>query len=182
MGVARSGHTATLLNDGRLLVVGGNSSGGVTRSVEIFDPATGRWSPAAPLFDFTRTGHTATLLRDGRVLVVGGEFRGGGFSSNQIYDPATNTWALAGSMADNRSGHLAVALRDGTVLVIGGNQEAGSFAERYDPDDNSWTQVGTFTEPIRRSVAFVRGIAHDGDPEDPVAHVTGTFMFTDPAG
>ncbi len=32
---------------------------------------------------------------------------------------------------------------------------------------------------VRRSVAFVRGIAHDGDPEDPVAHVTGTFMFTE---
>jgi uncharacterized protein YfaQ (DUF2300 family) len=157
MGVARSGHTATLLNDGRVLVVGGNSTGGIVTSVEMFDPATGRWSPAAPLFDFTRTGHTATLLRDGRVLVAGGGVVGrsgdGGFITPQIYDPAVNSWAFAAPMADARSGHLAVTLRDGTVLVIGGNQEAESFAERYDPMADSWTSVGTFTEPIRGGIA-----------------------------
>jgi acyl-coenzyme A thioesterase PaaI-like protein len=32
---------------------------------------------------------------------------------------------------------------------------------------------------ITRSVAFIRGQAHDGDPADPVAHVAGTYMFTD---
>jgi uncharacterized protein (TIGR00369 family) len=32
---------------------------------------------------------------------------------------------------------------------------------------------------VTRSIAFVRGVAHDGDAADPVAHVTGTFMFTD---
>ena len=31
---------------------------------------------------------------------------------------------------------------------------------------------------LTRSIAFVRGQAHDGDPADPVAHVAGTFMFT----
>ena len=31
---------------------------------------------------------------------------------------------------------------------------------------------------VTRSVGFVRGVAHDGDPADPVAHVSATFMFT----
>ena len=29
-----------------------------------------------------------------------------------------------------------------------------------------------------RRMAFVRGIAHDGDPGHPIAHIAGTFMFT----
>lgn len=31
---------------------------------------------------------------------------------------------------------------------------------------------------LSRSIAFVRGTAHDGDPDDPIAHVAGTFMTT----
>ncbi|PWG04002.1 PaaI family thioesterase [Sphingosinicella humi] len=32
---------------------------------------------------------------------------------------------------------------------------------------------------VTKSVGFVRGLAHDGDSADPVAHVAATFMFTD---
>lgn len=34
---------------------------------------------------------------------------------------------------------------------------------------------------MTKSVAFVRGLAHDGDPENPVAHIAGTFMFLEDA-
>src|SRR5438046_341271 len=74
---ARSSHTATLLADGKVLVVGGEGLDAKRRpirlaSVELFDPDSRIWSPAGNL-STARSGHTATLLPDGRVLVVGGE-------------------------------------------------------------------------------------------------------------
>ena len=73
MSVDRYGFTATLLRDGRVLVVGGFSAGGagVQASAELYDPATGRWTVTASLRT-PRRNHTATLLADGRVLVAGG--------------------------------------------------------------------------------------------------------------
>jgi N-acetylneuraminic acid mutarotase len=71
MNVGRIAFTGTLLRDGRVLVVGGNSLGGVQASAELYDPSTGRWastgSPRTP-----RRDHTATLLPNGTVLVAGG--------------------------------------------------------------------------------------------------------------
>ena len=73
-------HTATLLPDGRVLIAGGdgvrpadfNDHG--LRSMEIWDPATGAFSPLADL-RIGRANHTATLLQDGSVLIVGGDVR-----------------------------------------------------------------------------------------------------------
>ncbi len=63
-------HTATLLPDGRVLVVAGTSD----LKTLVWDPTTNAFSPAGSL-GVARSGHTATLLPDGRVLVVGGEDR-----------------------------------------------------------------------------------------------------------
>ena len=76
---ARYDHTATLLPDGRVLVVGGavlwgtnwNDPGAILSSVEIYDPAGDTWSPLPPLRQ-ARVDHTATLLPDGRIFVTGG--------------------------------------------------------------------------------------------------------------
>ena len=69
---ARSGHTATLLADGRVLVTGGSIvHDSATSTAEIYDPAAGTWTLVAPDVD-GRVGHTATLLDDGTVLVSGG--------------------------------------------------------------------------------------------------------------
>jgi N-acetylneuraminic acid mutarotase len=69
----RSGHTATLLADGRALVVGGWNGEGPKASVsaELFDPATGSWTGTGSL-NAPRASHTATRLTDGRILVAGG--------------------------------------------------------------------------------------------------------------
>src|SRR6266536_5371520 len=71
LNVARLGHTATELGDGRVLIVGGQDANGPIRDSEIFDPASRTFSPAAKSLE-GRTEHTATLLADGRVLVTGG--------------------------------------------------------------------------------------------------------------
>jgi N-acetylneuraminic acid mutarotase len=66
--VARVGHTATLLPNGRVLVTGGDRLS-MTATTELYDPATDRWSASAPMG--STGGGTATLLANGRVLVVG---------------------------------------------------------------------------------------------------------------
>src|SRR5437016_4952449 len=77
LNVARAGHTATLLQNGTVLVHGGEGptgadgqSGAPLSSAELFNPGTRTWTLAPSAF-YERLGHTATLLRNGKVLVVG---------------------------------------------------------------------------------------------------------------
>jgi WD40 repeat protein len=136
MHTARENATATLLADGRVLVLGGDqvccgSSPVFVGSAEIYDPATGRFSTAGS-FESPLTGFTATLLPDGRILIAGGQtLDGDPLSLAQLYDPATRTFTATGSMTTGRAGHLATSLLDGRVLVVGG-AEVGT-AEIYDP-------------------------------------------------
>ena len=93
LGTARSGHTATLLPNGKVLVAGGG-----TNTAELYNPATGTWSPTGSL-GITRSLHTATLLSNGKVLVVGGMQTGNIFlTSAELYDPVTGTWSPTGSL------------------------------------------------------------------------------------
>jgi hypothetical protein len=121
MAQPRAAHSATLLPDGRLLVVGGYD-GEYLRSAELFDPASGRFVSAGTLHE-GRSGHTATLLRDGTVLVTGGIGDGWTFlSSAERYDPRTGRFTPVGSLASARESHTATLLRDGRVLVTGGHR------------------------------------------------------------
>ena len=91
----RAAHTATLLADGEVLVVGGRDgdeqAGSALAATEVYDPGANLWRAARPLAT-PRTGHTATLLPDGRVLVVGGRTgnarSGQALNSAELYDPA----------------------------------------------------------------------------------------------
>ena len=150
---ARVGHTATLLDNGRVLVVGGGSATSpLLAGVEVFDPARGDWSSAAPLAT-PRSGHTATFLRDGRVLVVGGMGgqppRFSALASAEIYDPATDTWSATSSLSGKRSGHTATQLPDGSVLVAGGWSDplALETAEIYDPAPGTWRPAAPLNVP-----------------------------------
>ena len=88
---ARYGHTATLLPNGKVIVVGGRDSNSVSlASAELYDPATGTWIITGSL-NIARYDHTATLLPNGKLLVVGGI----GIHAVSIveqYDPATGVW------------------------------------------------------------------------------------------
>ena len=135
MNVTRSRHTATVLNDGRVLVTGGRNADGRLESAEIFDPQTNFWVLTNPM-DTPREEHTATLLQDGRVLVAGG-FDGNYYLSTAVlYNPTTGTWADDVPMATTRQLHTATLLQDGRVLVVGGQttgQKPLDRAEIYTP-------------------------------------------------
>jgi hypothetical protein len=148
---ARHSHTATLLPDGRVLVVAG--AGGVNASyqatAELYDPVSGSWTAAGVLADAppgTLTEHTATLLQNGTVLVAGGGVDGWWISpAMELYDPATGQWtATATRLVANRASHTATLLPNGDVLLAGGRQfdyaEAG--VEIYHPATGACTGFG----------------------------------------
>lgn len=146
MGTTRAVHTATLLPNGKVLVTGGrvgNGAGVSTATTEIYDPATGLWTAAAPMAA-ARGNHTATLLNNGKVLVTAGYDAGAliTLTSAELYDPATNTWAAAQPLLLAASSHNATLLSNGKVLVTGGNST--KVAQLYDPVAGSWSQTPTF--------------------------------------
>jgi len=134
MAVARRGHTATLLSDGSVIIIGGS---GPLDSVEIYDPTSEIFLASAATLATARSEHTSTLLPDGTVFVVGGTNGAGtAFDDAEIYDPATDAFTtVTDTMATPRLGHTATLLNDGTVLIAGGSAGSGqlSSAEIYDP-------------------------------------------------
>ncbi|MBN2503460.1 MAG: Ig-like domain repeat protein, partial [Anaerolineales bacterium] len=149
MAYSRNGHTATMLPDGRVLVVGGKIYDGnyqLTGTAEIYDPVANSWSPAASM-SVERIFHTATLLNDGRVLIAGGGryYNSNIHASAEIYDPAANTWNSVDSLSVARTEHTATLLNDGTVLVAGGHDGEGgihSTAELFDLVTETWSVTG----------------------------------------
>jgi len=128
----RFDHTATLLANGRLLIVGGNGAQGVLASSEIFDPITRTVRPTGKLHN-ARARHTATLLPSGRVLIAGGvDASGAPTDSVELFDPnrgPAGDFVPAASLSTARAGHSAIVLCDGTLLLAGG----GPGADVYTP-------------------------------------------------
>jgi Galactose oxidase, central domain/Dockerin type I domain len=156
--IERYSHTATLLPDGKVLVVGGADSDFYPLGTpELYDPASGTWSTTSR-GNTARTGHTTTLLPNGMVLVAGGNNREGyfTFSSAQLYDPASGTWTETGSLNTARNNHTATLLPNGMVLVAAGdNLSSGDLAsaELYDPASGIWTETGSLNTARLRHTA-----------------------------
>lgn len=110
MSQGRTGHTSTLLANGKVLVVGYANS-------QVYDPATNSWSAPVSLKK-ARSSHGAVLLNNGRVLVAGG-FN----NSAEIYDPATNSWSLTASMNATHNYTTLTLLNNGKVFATGGPHE-----------------------------------------------------------
>jgi N-acetylneuraminic acid mutarotase len=151
MNFARRRHTATLLPDGKVLVVGGEWDNGYLGSAELYDPATGVWIETGDL-NTARSHHTATLLPDGKVLVAGGlngsdMINSSYLSSCELYDPGTGTWSRTFSMNIRRCVHTATLLPDGKVLVAGGINKSSvlpssiNSTEFYDPATGIWMEA-----------------------------------------
>lgn len=160
--LARSGHQATLLTDGRVLVTGGSDARGkAVGPAEIFDPNTGTWSLAAPNI-VPRLGHSASLLHDGRVIVVGGlpfDSSCEPIGSAEVYDPSTDRWSMTAKIPVPAGlGTAAVSLKDGRVLISGGGTACGevySAAALFDPSTNTWSTTASMELPAQFHAATV---------------------------
>jgi hypothetical protein len=149
MTMPRSQHTATLLQNGAVLIAGGAigdlGATGVP-STEVFDPVTGTFMRAAGM-SAARRMHSATLMPNGRVLIAGGYDDDRALRSAEVYDPASDTFMATGDMVWARGGHDAILLANGTVLMLGGND--GSWpaippAEIYDPATGTFAEAGPY--------------------------------------
>lgn len=123
MSIARQEPDAILLNNGKVLISGGQGPTG-TANPEVYDPGTGTFSSAGTM-NTLRLWGTATLLNSGQVLFTGGFDNGSGsnqpvVATAELYDPVTNTFSITGSMTTPRVQHTAVLLSNGMVLITGG--------------------------------------------------------------
>jgi N-acetylneuraminic acid mutarotase len=127
--VQRVSHTATRIGNDKVLVVGGYSAGegavlGISRSAEIWDPATNRFRLLDARMSVARAGHSATVLPDGRVLIVGGLSPDERYELAEVFDPATETFSVFAAVDNRERGlHATAQLPDGSVLVLGGETE-----------------------------------------------------------
>jgi N-acetylneuraminic acid mutarotase len=151
--------SATLLHNGEVLLTGGeNASFEALASADLYNPATGTFSPTGSMTT-ARQGATATLLPNGEVLVAGGFDNTGTYlSSAELYNPATGTWILTGSMTTARQGAAATLLQNGEVLVAGGgNSTLLSSSELYNPATGKWTTTGSGPAGSSKDVLLPNG-------------------------
>ena len=197
LSAARSDHTATLLQNGNVLVVGGIGNGIILDSAELYDPTTRIWSAAGRLSKARRV-YTATVLRDGRVLVTGGDTNSappefGRTATAELYDPSAGSWNPTGSMNTIRTGHTATLLQNGKVLVAGGFAlDSLGTAELYDPATGTWSSTGSLRVAryghtatlLQDGRVLVAGGSDDGDLASTLDDaelyypVTGTWSAT----
>jgi hypothetical protein len=137
MAVARVGHTATLLPNGKVLVSGGTIGEAniiPTATAELYDPSTGLFSPAGSMV-IARAFQSAMLLPNGKVLLAGGlDTNLNAASTAELYDPVSGSFSLTGDLSTARENHLAAMLATGNVLLAGGfdtAQNALASAELY---------------------------------------------------
>jgi hypothetical protein len=140
---------STLLPDGKVLVVGGDTRGNAS---ELYDPATGKFTATSPAADYHWRG-TLTRLADGRALLVGGFGVSDEVATAEIYDPATGKYKATGPLAGPRFDFSATLLHDGEVLVVGGSHwidangttEYLKSAELYNPATGTFRSAGDMT-------------------------------------
>ncbi|HEY6888158.1 MAG TPA: kelch repeat-containing protein [Solirubrobacter sp.] len=140
----RWAHTATLMADGKVVIVGGIATNNAPVAVaERYDPAINAWSQAGTLGQ-ARWAHSAVRLPNGKLFISSGHSSQGSYTSSELYNPATNTWSPAAATPHQRSWGHAELLANGKVLVVGrvGVQELPTTADLYDPVANAWSPAG----------------------------------------
>ncbi len=141
-------HTASTLDDGSVLVVGGYD----VQDASL--PACERWDgkewSAAAAMPSGRAEHTATPLSDGRLLVVGGFVGDNPVNTALTYDAASDSWTPVADMPFGRGGHTATLMADGRVFIHGGQTDFNSPGPMiFDPVSEVWTALEITTHPRR---------------------------------
>lgn len=174
MTTPRAFHTATLLPNGKVLIVGGTKDGSNTilNSAELFDPQTNAFNSVGNL-NQKRFSHTADILPDGKVLIAGG-FDGQQLKSTEIFDLSTNTFSPGSDMIKGRANHASAKLNDGRILLVNGLQTGSlMIVEIYDPNANSFALATSSVSQL--------GLGAVTLPTGNV-FISGSTLFSQPAG
>jgi MBG domain (YGX type)/Immunoglobulin domain/Galactose oxidase, central domain len=147
MGAARTRHTATLLNNGTVLIAGGDTAG----TAEIFDPATESFSAALLAMAAPRIGHTATLFSDDSVLLAGGNT-----DSMERFTPTDQKFTLdPKAMSAARTGHEAIELSNTRLLFFGG--DTGNTIDEFNSSADTLTLKGNMTAAASSATLLANG-------------------------
>ena len=177
------------LPDGRVLVVGGYSGGGLPPTPVIYNPTSDSWTGTTSGWT-TAYVRSVTRLGDGRVLVTT-FVPGDATNKARIFNPATNAWTAAASPAYERANYTATLRADGTVVLIGGFDAMGApmyVIEKYTPSTNAWSiepapnrarYEHTATALPDGSVLVVGGTDGANNPSPAERYVPGNWI---PAG
>lgn len=137
MNLERTEHTATLLNDGRVLVTGGETNNFTTSQCEIFIPSTNTWELIGNLLE-ERSDHAALLLNNDKVFICGGDGLAPWQKSCEVYDVNTGIWSYASDMLAYRANaKLYFFKKVNKILILGGDGLPSSTEdtwEIYDPN------------------------------------------------
>lgn len=178
----KNSYTATLLNNGKVLIIGSNLYSSKT-DAELYDPVTNTFSATGNMQE-PGENQVATLLSDGKVLVTGGykytynseDVSYAVMSKAELYDPATGTFSATGDLTTPRELHTTTLLADGRVLVTGGSNNSNvalSSAEIYDPKTGVFSAIGnlqtargghTATRLNNGKVLIIGGFSADHSP------------------
>jgi hypothetical protein len=162
LATARSFPASSVLQDGRVIVIGGDYENLPTdtylATTEVFDAGTGKWTKTGSL-KAARTSALAVTLTDGRVLVAGGLTAKGAVADTEIWDPAAGTWSSVGP-TPIWTGSILLALAGGGALLAGGMDGAGkgvASAYRFDPTAGKWVATGKMlTAAFDRAAAVLQ--------------------------
>ena len=173
----RQGFGTVVLEDGKLLAIGGIGPYGPFPLVESYDPGLDTWTTRARMMT-SRSFFVTAKLNDGRILVAGGLGETENLESAEIYDPVTDTWSQIRRMVDSRALAAGVTLDDGRVMVTGGNGFKGGAqktVEAYDPIERVWLDLAemhdfrvshTATKLLDGRVIVVGGSDGVGEPRE----------------
>jgi hypothetical protein len=155
-GGVRYGHTATLLQNGKVLVVGGGNGSASLQTAELYDPATGTWTlTGAPVA--ARRYHSAALLPNGKVLVVGGYSGAAALATAELYNPQSGTFTATGSLGTARYRAQLLLLQSGAVLIAGGTSSGTNgltSAQLYDPVAGTWRNTSNSMASRRHGLSL----------------------------
>lgn len=162
LGSARAGHAAALLENGKVLVAGGQTRwiplpALYTATAYLYDPSTGTWSATGSM-TAARRSFTLTRIPGGLVVAAGGR-NASYLSSAERYNVSAGTWGSAENLGAARSGHAAAMLPDARVLLVGGRDgtgPAGAMLE-YTPGTNTWAEVETGEARVDHTATLLPG-------------------------
>ena len=144
---ARQNYTATLLSNGKVLLVGGNDGSNASASAELFDPSNNSFALSGGSLQTARWSHTATLLPSGKVFITGGwDSTNQALASAELYDPSTDSFStITSPMITPRADFTSTLLSNGAVLIVGGhdgNNNVFANVEIFDPNSATFTSTG----------------------------------------